>query len=121
MDIEILDFEGEGYSPVLAFGTWRVAVLNYRDTLKKENLTYLERHLLTDEAFILMEGEATLIIGEEKREYAMDKYKVYNVKQNAWHAITLSTDAKVLIVENDDTSSANTEYIDIITKEKMFR
>ena len=121
MDIEILDFTEAGYSPVLTYGSWRVAILNYLDKLKRENLTYLERHLETDEAFILMQGEATLFIGKSTCEYVMEKYKVYNVKKNAWHAISLSPDAKVLIVENADTGKENTEYIDIITKERITR
>ena len=121
MDLEILDFTEGGYAPVLTYGSWRVAILNYLDKLKRENLTYLERHLETDEAFILMQGEATLFVGEDTREYEMEKYKVYNVKKNAWHAISMSSDAKVLIVENADTGKENTEYIDIITKQRISR
>ena len=30
-----------------------------------EKATYLERHLLTDEVFVLLTGEATLLIGKD--------------------------------------------------------
>ena len=41
----------------------------------------------------------------------MEKGKIYNVKAAAWHALLLSEGSKVLIVENEDTSLENTEYI----------
>ena len=38
------------------------------------------------------------------------KGKIYNVKKASWHALSMSKDAKVLIVENDDTTRENSEY-----------
>ena len=43
----------------------------------------------------------------------MEKNKVYNVKHAVWHAITTSEDAHVLVVENDNTSKDNSEYMDV--------
>ena len=37
----------------------------------------------------------------------MEPLKVYNVRRGAWHHHTLSPDAVVLIVENRDTTDAN--------------
>jgi len=37
----------------------------------------------------------------------MERGKIYNVKKGVYHTHTLSKDAKVLIVENDDTSDDN--------------
>ena len=109
-ELEILDYTGEGYSTVMRYQRWRVAFLNYAARFDRELIKQVERHLLTDEVFVLLEGEATLIIGESETEYPMERHKLYNVKAGVWHAVAVSRDAKILIVENEDTSPANTEY-----------
>ncbi len=111
MELEIFEYNAEGYKPLLAFDAWRVAMLNWTDRFDK--LTKLERHLLTDEVFVLLDGEATLYIGEKAVPTVMEKNKVYNVKKAVWHAITTSRDAHVLVVENDNTSMANSEYLEL--------
>lgn len=40
----------------------------------------------------------------------MEKFKTYNVRKAVWHNILVSADAKVLVIENDNTSEANSEY-----------
>ena len=113
MELEIFDYNGPGYDPTMHFGAWRVAFLNYGERFERENFTQMERHLKTDEVFVLLSGRATLVIGEQKQEYDMEPGKIYNVKQGVWHQILCSKDAKVLIVENHDTSVENSEYMDI--------
>ena len=107
--LDIIDYTGEGYKPAMAFGAWRVAFLNYGENFDK--IMKLERHMETDEVFMLLEGEGTLIIGLEKTPVRMEKHKIYNVRKGVWHNIKVSEDAKVFIVENDDTTRDNTEYI----------
>lgn len=109
--LEILEYTGEGYSPVMAFDEWRVALHNYAECANPEKLGKLERHMCTDEVFVLLEGKATLVIGLDKKPCKMELGKVYNVKKGVWHSIATSRDAKVLIVENDDTTEQNSEYI----------
>ncbi len=108
--IELFDYTGEGFAKVIRYQGWRVAIINYADRYNKKNIEKLERHLLTDEVFVLLEGEATLIA--EDGECPMVKNKLYNVKAGAWHAIYVSEDAKVLIVENNDTGPENSEYME---------
>lgn len=109
MKVEILEFNGEGYSAVLSSDSWRIGMVNYTERLKEGNNHSKERHFLTDEAFILLCGEATLYVDGEK--YKLEPYKIYNVKKNVWHRITMSEDAKVLVVENDNTGPENTEKV----------
>ena len=109
--IEILEHNGEGFSKIVCFGAWRVAFLRCEERLA--HLKKLERHMETDEVFVLLEGKATLYIGLEKEPFEMEPFKMYNVKQAVWHAIVVSEDAKVLIVENQDTTEENSEYIDL--------
>jgi hypothetical protein len=35
---------------------------------------------------------------------------MYNVKRAAWHCAVLSRDASILLVENCDTGTANSDY-----------
>lgn len=109
-ELDILDYEGADYMPVHAYDGWRVAYLNYASRFTKEGMKYLERHMETDEIFLLMKGEATLLIGEDCTPVPMEKFKVYNVRKGAWHNILVSEDAKVLVIENDNTSEKNSEY-----------
>ena len=67
--------------------------------------------MLTDEVFVLLEGKAALVVGEEKNVYQMEKFKIYNVKKAMWHGTAMSPDAKILIVENHNTSADNSEKI----------
>lgn len=110
MDIEILEYNGEGYNRTMNFETWRVAILNYCERVDEDHFTRMERHLLTDEVFVLLHGSATLVVGESRQRYKMEEGKIYNVKKGIWHHIFLSKDAKVLIVENHNTGLENTEY-----------
>lgn len=74
----------------------------------------LERHNQTDEAFILVKGEATLYIADKEinvTEYKMERGALYNVPKGEWHHIVVSRDALVAVVENSDTSSENSDYL----------
>ena len=117
--LETKDINGIGYAPLFDFGEWRVAILRFIDELIPDRINYLERHLETDEIFILVDGKAILLIGEGEdgtigiQSNILEKGKVYNVKRNAWHSCLLSRDASIILVENRDTSSKNTEYMDL--------
>jgi ureidoglycolate hydrolase len=114
--LEICEFTGIGYKPLIDYGTWRVAILRYIDELIPERIERLERHNETDEVFVLLAGQAVLFMGEGDPEVTalhpqvMEPAKMYNVKRGAWHAAVLSRDASILLVENRDTGTANTDY-----------
>ena len=42
--IEIKEFTDEGYSPIVDFESWRVAILNYIDELLPENIDNMQKH-----------------------------------------------------------------------------
>ncbi|MBQ9131922.1 MAG: cupin domain-containing protein [Clostridia bacterium] len=110
MGIEVKKFSGEGYFPLISYNGWRVAIANFCERLREENLCKVERHTKTDEVFILLQGEAVLHIGMELNRIPMESGKLYNVTCGQWHAISMTPDTKVAIVENDDTGKDNTEY-----------
>jgi len=115
--LEIRSYTGEGYRPLIDFGAWRVAILRYIDELLPERLTHMQRHDETDEVFVLLTGRCILYLGEGGarvdaiRAFDMEPLKLYNVKRSAWHTHTLSKDATVLIVENCDTTPANSPQV----------
>ena len=115
--LEIRQYAGEGYRPLIDFGAWRVAILRYFDELLPEHLTHMQRHDETDEVFVLLAGRCILYLGEGAdrvdaiRAIDMEPLKLYNIKRSAWHTRTLSEDATVLIVENCDTVAANSPQV----------
>ena len=106
--LEICEFTGRGYDRTMISGSWCVAFLTQDDEYTVN--TYMERHLKTDEVFVLLKGEATLFIGPERSPVTMVPCKLYNVTAGTWHNIVCSEDASVLIAENSDTDKSNTEY-----------
>jgi hypothetical protein len=114
--LQIRKHTEKGYSPVIDYGVWRVAVLNYSAELRPENLKTMQRHNETDEVFVLLCGRCILFVadGHESASeiYAenMKPYRIYNVKKAVWHNHALSEDAMVLIVENKDTTFANSPF-----------
>lgn len=109
-EIEIFEHTKDDYIPAVYSGSWLVAFLNHAKRFDQNHMNEIERHMLTDEVFVLLSGKAVLIIGENLKQYVMEPNKVYNVKKGVWHAICVSKDARVLIVENADTSAENSEY-----------
>jgi ureidoglycolate hydrolase len=114
--LEICEFTGEGYQPVIDFSTWRVAILNYIDEIHPERIASMERHNETDEVFVMLKGQAILFLGEGDIEIerihsqVMESGKIYNVKKSVWHTVVLSRDGSVLIVENRNTTRENSNY-----------
>ena len=114
--LEVRNYGAEGYKPVIDYGAWRVAILNYSENLRAENITSMQRHNETDEVFVLLRGRCILFLGEGDGTVTqvfaedMQPFRIYNVKQAAWHNHTLSKDAMVLIVENRDTTYDNSPF-----------
>lgn len=122
--LEVSEFSAPGYAPVVDFQTWRVAILNYIDELEADKIDNFQRHDETDEVFILLDGKCILFCAEvdELEEvvsvvsWNMEINKTYNIKRGVYHTHTLDKEGKVLIVENSDTSDANSPSIMVNTK-----
>jgi mannose-6-phosphate isomerase-like protein (cupin superfamily) len=114
--LEVREHDKDGYSPLVDFESWRVAILNFSNDLLPENIKAMQRHNETDEVFVLLAGRCILFIGDGNKEVTdifaenMQPFKIYNVKKSVWHSHTLSRDAKVLIVENRDTTFDNSPF-----------
>jgi hypothetical protein len=123
--LEVREYKEEGYSPVVDYCSWRVAVLNYSEYLLPGNLKKMQRHNETDEVFILLRGRCLLFIGDGDQEVMdifavnLEPLKVYNVKKSTWHTHTLDQDAMVLVVENRDTTYDNSPFCSLNDRQQQ--
>ena len=111
---EVLDFNGFGYQKLFHFDTWRIAVLRYTDELEVENINYVECHHHTDEVFILLEGNCRLYFYNPHEGFTyvdMVKNQTYVIHKDIYHTHVLDEQAKVLIVENENTCDDNSSRI----------
>lgn len=103
--IQTFEYRGDDFKAIMQFEGWKIGFLRHSERFSAFN--QLERHLETDEAFVLLEGSATLFTENEQVE--MQPCKLYNIPKGEWHHITVSEDATVMVVENSSTSLNNTE------------
>jgi ureidoglycolate hydrolase len=102
-----------------------VAILRWIETSLPEKITYMERHMQTDEVFVLLAGRAVLILGrrgtvvEGLQVQLLESGKLYNVRQSTWHTVLLNREATILIVENRNTGVDNTEYCNLTAEQKQ--
>jgi predicted RNA methylase len=114
--IEVREHNAPDYKPLIDYQSWRVALMNYTSDLLPEKINRMQKHVETDEVFVLLAGHCILFLGEGNdrvtRVHAVDMepFKLYNIKKNCWHSHTFSEDAKVLIVENRDTVDSNSPF-----------
>ena len=73
--IEIYSHSFEGFLSVLESDEWKIGLLGYNERFSA--LGEMERHLLTDEAFVLLDGSAVLHTDDQRLE--LELFKVYNV------------------------------------------
>ena len=123
--VQVREYLGEGYKPLVDYDTWRVAILRFIDELRPENIDHLECHLETDEVFVLLEGQCILFIGFPNEEgvfnieaILMEPLKLYNIRKGVYHSHTISQDATVLIVENRDTAANNSQRINLTVTQR---
>ncbi|HPF69448.1 MAG TPA: hypothetical protein PLQ13_02160 [Candidatus Krumholzibacteria bacterium] len=119
--LDILRHDDPAYRPLVDYGAWRVAVLNFCDELRPGNLLRMQRHDETDEVFVLLAGRCILFVGDGRgpddagavHAADLEPGTVYNVKRGVWHTHALSEDASVLVVENRDTTYDNSPFCDL--------
>jgi len=107
--LSVVSYVGHNYARAICSGGWCVAFLNHGDCFAAPSC--MERHLESDEVFVLLAGSATLLIGENQRAVQMAPGRGYNVSRGTWHQIVTQPGARCLVVENADTSLENSERI----------
>ena len=110
--LEIYDWSGEGFEPLVFTDRWQAALLNWEPLFDRANLDEIERHNHSDEVFVKLRGKAVLFTrpeGGELQAVEMAAGKIYNVPAGVWHNIVATRDVSFLIVENRDTHLHDTE------------
>lgn len=119
--LNIYQYDGEGYNRTMHYGEWRVAILNWCERFDVMYPMAPERHHLTDEVFVLLTGDAVLEVWDSRLPaeditaavpVRLEAGKLYSVGADVWHRVTVSRDAKLLIVENHSTGPDNSEYME---------
>lgn len=120
--VEIREYNQEGFSRIVTFDKWTIAILNYIEELEPLFIENIQAHLKTDESFILLQGRCILYLFDVEdgvvtdiQGIDMEPNKVYNIKKGVYHTHTLTKNAKVLIVENECTTDYNSPIIKIGT------
>ena len=115
--LEVRTHDGPDYKPLIDYQAWRVALMNYTSDLTPDRINRMQKHIETDEVFVLLTGRCILFLGEGREGVTavhavdMEPYKLYNVRKDCWHSHTFSEDARVLIVENCDTVESNSPFV----------
>ncbi|GER80229.1 MAG: hypothetical protein JETCAE02_26460 [Anaerolineaceae bacterium] len=123
--LEIRAHDAPDYKPLVDYQSWRVALMNYTSDLTPDKIDRMQKHIETDEVFVLLQGRCILFLGEgdaavtDVHAVDMAPGKLYNVKRGTWHSHTFSEDAKVLIVENRDTTDANSPFVSLDAEQQM--
>lgn len=111
--LEIIGFPKEDYMPLKDYESWRVAVLKYCKNTELDQINWMQKHMETDEVFVLLDGHCKLIVAgnglepEEFRAIEMKPHKLYNIKKGNWHNHILDQLGEVLIIENQNTTDDN--------------
>lgn len=120
--IEIYEYHGAGYKPLVYSNDWMVAFLNYEDSMSLEIACDIERHVKTDEVFLLLQGRAALYLvaaDQPLRVIEMQPGLVYNVTRGTWHNLLATKEAVFAIVENRDTDKFDTEIRPLNIEERQ--
>lgn len=105
--MQIYQSESKGYKMIFSNQRWGVG---YKNFSQDQSLVW-QKHLESDEGFILLSGECCLITkdNDQIKISWLEKGKFYLVKQNEWHFNLMLNDAEIFIVENNDVAESNTE------------
>ncbi len=107
--IESIGDYASGFYPAAKTDRWQVAYITYSDSYGEPK--ELKRHMTTDEAIILVRGNATLYTYENGRfsHFELKNGVLYNIKKATWHHLRISRDALLIAVEDSDITKETTE------------
>jgi mannose-6-phosphate isomerase-like protein (cupin superfamily) len=120
MSVDIYEYDGLGYNPLLLTPNWQAAILNWDPSCERVNLQEIERHNHTDEVFVLLRGRAVLFSrrdGESLQACELKPGVIYNVPKRVWHGLVANKEASFLIVEDLNTHLHDTELRPITEEE----
>lgn len=112
-------YAGEGLKRGYENKEWTVGLKNYKKANDIEFINNLERHNKTDELFVLVEWKCTIVTAEEKGEdlffkaETMASNTIYTIPKTLWHNTITDREAKLILIENSDTSMENSDIMEL--------
>jgi len=122
--LDIFYFQGSGFKPLVISSGWQVSQLNDCEALHSDTVDRIERHDGTDEVFLLVRGNATLVTatkqaGQHQFELVqMEQGVTYNIPSGTWHTIITTPRMQVMIVEKDHTHEHDVTYCVLTDSER---
>lgn len=109
----------QGFDAVVKAENFKCAFITHSPTYSFGEVSEMKRHNKTDEVFVLLSGNAVMLIYEngEFSEHELSEKVAYNVKAGTWHYLGVSEDAMLFVAENADTDATNS---DVIKLEKTY-
>ena len=117
MNIQILEFDGEGMTRVFENEKWMVGIKNWKPANDVSGIDSLERHNQTDDLFVLLSGSCVLLYADEINGQLvieaekMQPLKVYNIPRSLWHNTVTTKDVKLILVEDSSTGMENSDVL----------
>lgn len=107
MDKKTIDTTERGFRDVFFSHSWRVAFSN-TDALgnTKKAVRKIERHMETEEAFVLLQGIVHLVTAgteqfpQKLTSLQLEPNSVYIIRKGEWHVAVFEEESSVLIIEN---------------------
>lgn len=126
MLINEFSFSGEGMTRVYDNNNWTVGIKNWKPANDISGIDCLERHNLTDELFVLLDGSCTLIYANESEQglliekIRMEAGKVYSIPASLWHNTITEKNTKLILIENSSTSMENSDIFELSKEQIAF-
>ncbi|HAL73712.1 MAG TPA: cupin [Clostridiales bacterium] len=116
-------YSGEGMKRVYENEKWTVGIKNWKPANDLSGIDMLERHHKTDELFILLAGQCTLISatptgnGLAFNSVNMQPFEVYNIPKGLWHNTITQKDTRLALIEDSNTGMANSDFCQLTEAE----
>jgi ureidoglycolate hydrolase len=112
-------YDGEGLKLLYDQGDWVIGIKNYKVANDISTLEVLEKHNLTDESFVLLEGDCSLVakIEDSIEVKKMKKNHLYTIDKGIWHTTIMVKGTKMILIEKSNTSMENSELYRLTTQE----
>lgn len=117
------EYDGEGLQRGYENSEWTVGIKNYKKANDIEFINNLERHNKTDELFVLIKGNCSIVTAKENGKSLvfeverMKKNTIYTIPKGLWHNTITDKETKLILIENSDTSMDNSEIFNLSVRE----
>jgi hypothetical protein len=107
------EHDGEGLKRVYENGAWMVGLKNYKPANDALLFTEVERHVQTDELFLLLAGSCVLLsLFEENgalrfEAQAMKIGALSVIPRGLWHTTVTKPGTRLALIEDPETGAAN--------------